>query len=189
MDRITEEKVLGMPVLINKNEAIPKTVRIRVKKRGIKHLKFSKLDARKKQALMNLLEKGPPFTSEKKRDAGIEAGFSDKPSVAVRAMDRILARKPIFDLLDKESEKKYEKKADEKVAEALVESLEATHPLSKDDKKDYKAIVNAAKEINKVRDNYPPKRVDIREMVFNVHWTGDDVRAAEEYKELVSEES
>jgi len=189
MNRIIEGKVLGIPVLINEKEPIPKTIRIRVKKRGIKHLKFSKLDARQKQALMNLLEKGPPFTSEKKRDAGTEAGYSDKPSVAVRAVDRILARKPIFDELDTQSLKKFKLKADVKVAEALVESLEATHPLSKDDKKDYKAIVNAAKEINKVRDNYPPKKIDVREMAFHLHFTGDDVRAAEEYKEIVGEES
>jgi len=189
MNRIIQEKIGGIPVIIDEAEVSPKTIRIRVKKRGIKHLKFSKIDNRQKQALLNLLEKGPPFTSEKKRDAGIGAGYSDKPSVAVRAMDRILARKPIFEELDKQSVKQFKIKADEKVAEALVESLEATHPLSKDDKKDYKAIVNAAKEINKVRDNYPPKKIDVRQLSFNINWTGDDVKAAEEYKELISEES
>jgi len=186
---ILETKVNGIPTLVNERDSFPGTIRIRVKKRGIKHLKFSRLDKRQKQALMNLLEKGPPFTTKKKIDAGVSAGYSDKPMVAVRAMDRLLERKEIVNKIEEACQKKYQKKADEKVAEVLVEQLEAEHPLSKEKRKDNFAIIKASQEINKLRDNYPAKKIDIREMGFHLHWTGDDVKAAEEYKELVGEES
>ena len=187
MDRIIETKVNGIPVLLKGNESYPGTIRIRVKKRGIKHLKFSRLDARQKQALMNLLQKGPPFTPEKKRNSGIDAGY--KPSSAIPAVNRLLERKEIVTKIENACQDKFKKDADSKVAEVLVEQLEAEHPLSKEKRKDNLAIIKASQEINKIKDNYPAKKIDIREMGFHVHFTGDDVRAAEEYKELASEES
>jgi len=186
---IIEAKINGIPALIDGRQSYPRTFRIRVKKRGIKHLKFSNLDARQKQALKNLLEKGPPFTAEKKREAGEAAGYSARSNGVIRAMDRLLERKEIVTKIENACQKKFKKDVDSKVAEVLVDQLEAEHPLSKEKKKDNFAIIKASQELNKLKDNYPAKKIDIREMGFHVHWTGDDVRAAEEYKELIGEES
>ncbi|GAH56425.1 unnamed protein product, partial [marine sediment metagenome] len=57
------------------------------------------------------------------------------------------------------------------------------------EKKDNLAILSAAKEINKIKDNYPAKKVDIREMGVHIHFTADDIEAAKQYKELTDEDS
>ena len=180
----------GIPVLIRERERPPRTIRIRMNKRGKKFLKdlpFSKLDSRQKQALKNYAALG--CDPKRKREAGEGAGYSDKHQVAVRAMDGLLKRRPIIKNIDEKCQAKYEKGADEKVSEVLVEQLEAVHPLAKGEKKDNLAIISAAKEINKINDNYPPKKVDIREMGFHLHFTPDDIEAAKQYRELTNEDS
>jgi hypothetical protein len=180
----------GIPVLIRERERPPRTIRIRTKKRGKKFLKdlpFSKLDSRQKQALKNYAALG--CDPKRKREAAEGAGYSDKYQVAVRAMDRLLKIRPILKNIEKKCQAKYEKGADEKVSEVLVDQLEAVHPLAKGKKKDNLAIINAAKEINKIKDNYPPKKVDIREMGFHLHFTPDDIEAAKQYRELTNEDS
>ena len=180
----------GIPVLIRERERPPRTIRIRTKKRGKKFLKdlpFSKLDSRQKQALKNYAALG--CDPKRKKEAAEGAGYSDKYQVAVRAMDRLLKIRPILKNIEKKCQAKYEKGADEKVSEVLVDQLEAVHPLAKGKKKDNLAIINAAKEINKIKDNYPPKKVDIREMGFHLHFTKDDIKAAKQYRELTDEDS
>jgi len=70
-----------------------------------------------------------------------------------------------------------------------VDQLEAVHPLAKGERKDNLAIISAVKEINKIMDNYPSKKVDTREMGFHVHFTQDDITAAKKYRELTDEDS
>jgi len=180
----------GIPVLIKKRERPPRTIRIRMKKRGKKFLKdlpLSKLDPRQKQALENYAALG--CDPKRKREAAEGAGYSDKHQVAVRAMDRLLKIRPILKNIEKKCQAIYEKGVDEKVAEVLVDQLEAVHPLAKGEKKDNPAIISAVKEINKIKDNYPPKKVDIREAGFHLHFTQDDITAAKKYWELTDEDS
>jgi len=105
-------------------------------------------------------------------------------------MDRLLVgRKPIVKNIEEKCQAKHKKGADEKVAEVLVGQLEAVHPLAKGEKKDNLAIISAAKEINKIKDTYPPKKIDIREVGFHLHFTPDDIEAAKQYRELTNEDS
>ena len=163
-----KEKIMvfdGIPVLIREKERPPRTIRIKIKKPGRKPLKdlpFSKLDSRQKQALDNYAALG--FDPKRKKEAGEAAGYSDKGGVAVRAMDRLLARLPIIKEIEEQCMALYGKGRDEKVAEVLVEALEAVHPLAKEERKDNLAILGAVKEINKLSDNYPSKKVDTREI-------------------------
>jgi len=177
----------GIPVLIKEKERPPRTIRIRAKKRGVKYTPFADLDSRQKQALENFADLG--CDPKSKKEAGEAAGYSDKAGVAARAMDRLLERRPIIKKIEKECQAKYEKEADEKVAEVLVDQLEAVHPLAKGEKKDNLAIMSAAKEINKLRDNYPPKRVDVRELGFHLVFGAADITAAKEYRKLTDEDS
>jgi len=177
----------GIPVLIREKERPPRTIRIKIRKPGVKYTSFSKLDSRQKQALNNYVNLG--CDPKKKKEAGEAAGYSDKPSVATRAMDRLLERRPIIKNIEKECQAKYEKGTDEKVAQVLVEQLEAVHPLAKGEKKDNLAIMSSAKEINKLKDNYPPKRVDVRELGFHLVFGAADIKAAKEYRELTDENS
>jgi len=177
----------GIPVLIRERERPPRTIRIRTKKRGKKFLKdlpFSKLSPQHKQALDNLAVMG----FDKKKEAAIYAGIPEHN--ALRTMDSlIVGRKSILKKIEELCQAKYEKGTDEKVAEVLVDQLEAVHPLAKGEKKDNLAILGAAKEINKLSDNYPAKKVDVREVGFYVHFTRDDVTAAKQYRELTDEDS
>ena len=177
----------GIPVLIRERERPPRTIRIRTKKRGKKFLKdlpFSKLSPQHKQALDNLAVMG----FDKKKEAAIYAGIPEHN--ALRTMDSlIVGRKSILKKIEDICQAKYEKGTDEKVAEVLVDQLEAVHPLAKGEKKDNLAILGAAKEINKLSDNYPAKKVDVREVGFYVHFTQDDVTAAKQYRELTDEDS
>ncbi|MCK4784535.1 MAG: hypothetical protein KAV87_12350 [Desulfobacteraceae bacterium] len=186
-----EEMIVdGIPVLIKERGRPPRSIRVKMKKSGPKEVKykpFSKLDSRQKQALTNYADLGCDL--KKKREAAEAAGYSDKHQVAVRAMDRLLARQPIVKKIEEECQALYEKGKDAKVAQVLAEQLEAVHPLAKGEKKDNLAILGAAKEINKLSDNYPAKKVDVREVGFYVHFTGDDVTAAKEYRKLTDEDS
>ena len=180
----------GIPVLVKEKGRHPRTIRIKLKKsgpKGVKNKPFSKLDSRQKQALENYEALG--CDPKKKKEAAVGAGYSDKHQVAVRAMDRLLERRPIVQKIDKECQTKFKKGADEKVAEVLVDQLEAEHPLSKEKKPDNFARIKAAQEINKIKDNYPPKKVDIREMGVHLHFDGGDIKAAKEYRELTNEDS
>jgi len=177
----------GIPVLIKERERPPRTIRIRMKSRKLIDLPLSKLDSRQKQALQKFTDLG--CDPKRKKEAAVAAGYSDKPSVAVRAMDRILERRPIINKIEEKCMAKHQKGADEKVAEVLVDQHDAIHPLAKGEMKDNLAILSAAKEINKINDNYPPKKVDIREMGFHLHFTPDDIEAAKQYRELTNEDS
>lgn len=177
----------GIPVLIKERERPPRTIRIRTKKRGRKFLKdipLSKLSPQHKQALENVAVMG----IDKKKEAAVCAGIPEHH--ALRTMDSLLVgRKSVLKKLEDICQAIYEKGVDEKVAEVLVDQLEAIHPLAKGEKKDNLAILSAVKEVNKIKDNYPPKKVDIREAGFHLHFTQDDVKAAKKYRELTDEDS
>jgi hypothetical protein len=150
--------------------------------RKIKDMPFSRLTDRHKQALTNLVVMG----IDKKKKAGLAAGFSE--SGVGKVMDKLLARRQIVKKIEEICQALYGKGADEKVAEVLVEMFEAVHPLAKGERKDNLAILGAAKEINKISDNYPSKKIDTREMGFHVHFTQDNGTAAKKYRELTADE-
>ena len=172
----------GIPVLIRENERPPRTIRIKIKKPGRKALKdlpFSRLPPQHQQALDNLAVMG----FDKKKEAAVVAGLPEHH--ALRTMDSLLVgRKTIVKKIDDVCQKKHKKDRDQILAEVMVECLYATHPMSKENKKDYKAIAKAVSEINKVVDNYPAKKIDVREVGFHIHFTQDDITAGKQYREL-----
>ena len=177
----------GIPVLIKEKERPPRTIRIRAKKRGRKFLKdipFSKLSPQHKQALDNLSLMG----FGKKKAAAVYAGVPEHN--ALRTMDSLLVgRKSIVKEIEEVCQALYGKGTDEKVAEVLVDQLDAVHPLAKGEKKDNLAILGTAKEINKLSDNYPAKKVDVREMGVHLVFGAADIKAAKQYRELTDEDS
>jgi len=181
MEEIIE--VDGIPVLIKERERPPRSIRIKLKTRKIKDMPLSRLPDRHKKALENVAVMG----IDKKKQAGTDAGFSE--SSALKTMGKLLERRPIVKKIEEKCLAKHKKGADEKVAELLVDQLEAEHPLSKEKKPDNFARIKAAQEINKIKDNYPAKKVDIREVGFHLHFTPDDIEAAKQYKELADEGS
>ena len=177
----------GIPVLINEKERPPRTIRIRAKKRGRKPLKdipLSRLSPQHKQALDNLEVMG----FDKKKQAAIYAGIPEHN--ALRTIESlIVGRKSIIKGIEDACQVLYGKGADEKVAEVLVEGLDAVHRLAKGERKDNLAILGAVKEINKLSDNYPSKKVDVREMGVHLVFGAADIKAAKEYRELTDEDS
>jgi len=152
----------GIPVLIKEGERPPRTIRIRAKKRGRKPLRdlpYSKLPPQHKQALYNLGVMG----FDKKRQAAIYAGIPEHN--ARRTMNTLLVgRKALIKKIDDACQARYGKGADEIAAQILVDALKAVHPLSKEGRADNSARLAAVKEINKLSDNYPSKKVDTREI-------------------------
>jgi len=177
----------GIPVLIKERERPPRTIRIRTKKRGKKFLKdipFLKLSPQHKQALDNLAVMG----FDKKKEAAIYAGIPEHN--ALRTMDSlIVGRKSIVKKIEELCQARYGKGAAEIVAELLVAQMEAVYPLAKGERKNNLAIISAVKEINKIMDHYPAKKVDVRELGFYVHFSEDDITAAKQYRELTDEDS
>lgn len=173
----------GIPVLVKEKGRQPRTIRIKLKARKIKDMPLSRLPDRHKKALENVAVMG----IDKKKQAGTDAGFSERS--ALKTMGKLLERRPIVKKIEEKCLAKHKKGADEKVAEVLVEQLEAVHPLAKGEKKDNLAILSAAKEINKIKDNYPSKKLDIREVGFHLHFSGGDIKAAKQYRELTNEDS
>ena len=176
----------GIPVLINEKERPPRTIRIKIKKPGRKPLKdlpYLKLPPQHQQALDNLALMG----FDKKKDAAVYAGIPEHN--ALRTMDSLLVRrKPVLKKLEEACQALYRKGTDEKVAEVLVDGLDAIHPLAKGERKDNLAILGAAKEINKLSDNYPAKKVDVREMGVHLVFGAADIKAAKEYRELTKDD-
>ena len=177
--------VNGIPVLIKEREKPPRTIRIRVKERKYRDMPLRALPSRPKQALKNYAELG--CDPRRKKEAAEAAGYSASPDNrggAIQAMNRILERRPIVKKIEEKCMEKHQKGADEKVAEILVEQLDAIHPLAKGEMTDNLAVLSAAKEINKIKDNYPAKKLDIREMGFHLVFTPGDIEAAKQFKTI-----
>jgi hypothetical protein len=172
----------GIPVLIKERERPPRTIRIRLKKKRFKDMPLSDLSQRPKQALKNYVELG--CDPKKKKEAAEGAGYLPGHGASVRAMDRILERREIVNKIEEKCKEKHQKGADEKVAEVLVEQLDAIHPLAKGEMTDNLAVLSAAKEINKINDNYPSKKIDIREVGFHLHFTSSDIEAGKQFKAI-----
>lgn len=156
-----------------------KTVRITPKKRGFVNFGIKRLNGRQKATLNDLMKKGETgdLSTAAKKEAGLVGGYSE--TYAVQAVNRLLERKPILDALEKAGV------TDEKIAHVILGGLSAEHPLAKG-KKDYHAIAKFVSEANRIKDNYPPTRVEQKkqEQVLIVQVTGQDIAALEKVKSM-----
>lgn len=166
----------GIPIAIKRTDKMRK-VRLRVKKTGRnRDLPLSEISHEHKQALENFIKN--PI---QKRKAAIDAGFH--PDASTRVMDKLLSRKPIVDKIEEATKFKHGVSADEKVATVIVDTLDANHPM-KPESPDHKVRLEGAKEINKIRDNYPPKKIQQDTRAIHVHLTEDHLRRHEKFKKL-----
>lgn len=176
-------KVGDTPVLVNGNEPAPRTYRFHLKKKKdhknrIENKPFSMLSPRHKTALKLYAESG--CDDRKKTEIGKAAGFS--PDYARPVMNKLVKRKKIQKLLDK-------KAPDTKIANELERlAFKSIHPLSKDKNPDNTNRNNAIKEINRIKDNYPPKQLHIQALTANIDLTPDDHMAYQQFLDLRTEE-
>jgi len=172
-----------MPVIVDGREPVPRVYRFHLKKKKdwknkIENKPFSRLDSRQQKALQ--LYKASGCDESKKAEIGKMVGYS--PGYARQAMDKLLKRKKIQKLLDKRA-------PDTKIANELTRlAFESEHPLSKVGKPDNSNRLGALKEINKIKDNYPPKKVDIRAITANIDLTPADHAAYQQFLDLRMEE-
>lgn len=165
------------PSLVSSRRPHIKTIRLKVKKpkRSLKELGLDKFNKRQKQALANIASMG----LDNKKEAVIDAGYAE--SSATRTADRLLQSRPVVKALEK-------KKVDiARVAEVIDEGLEATHPLSKQNKKDYKAIAKFLQETNKILGLYAPTKVQSEEKHIILNITPEDIKSHKKVKEMREE--
>ncbi|MEA3420972.1 MAG: hypothetical protein U9Q97_04750 [Acidobacteriota bacterium] len=169
------EETKGTPVLL-KGEPIPNFVPF-IKLISKKPPKPKVLNERQKLALQKYSEMGAD--PKNKKAAGVAAGYT--PGSALEAVNNVLKIKPIVDELNKAGV------TDKKIAKTISEGLEATHPMSKDDKPDFNARAKFVSEANKIKDNYPAKKLEIEEKGIIVHLNTDDERAIRQFYNMRDE--
>lgn len=173
----------NLPVFIGRGETIPRHVRLRPKKRKkLKDLGIKRLNPKQREALENFyqMQQDPENKSsltQTKKDAAMTAGYEE--SGAIKAMDRLLERKPIVQALDKAGV------TDDRIAEVINEGLESEHPL-KPGRPDPHAIIKFVVEANKIKGNHPATKLKIekesRSMV--VHLTTGNIEQFEKYQRM-----
>lgn len=147
--KVTVREWGGIPVLCGA-EKIPHHIRRGKRpKPPMAELGIEKLKPQQKLALQNKFELGMS-----NRQAAIQAGYEE--TNASRVLPRLLRRKPIVDELERQGV------TDIKIASVIAEGLDAMHPI-KPEQPDHHARAKFVSEANKVKDNYPPKKVEIEE--------------------------
>ena len=163
-----DEIIDGIPVLISERESPPRTVRIKVKPRKIRDMGIRQLPKKHRQALQNYLDQG--MTNKKK--ASEDAGFAD-----ARPLDKVLERKQIVNSLEKKGV------TDDYIALKIKQGLNAKHPqFSK--QKDQHAIVKFVSEANKLRNNYPPTKIQQESKNIHIILTSEDSKQYQKFKEM-----
>lgn len=186
MDDPETEIVDGLPVFIRPRDKPKPVIRVIPKKRRKKDrvhypLSISKREQREltfqmRHALKNL------FSGMSKKDSGKTAGYSEKSAIkAVNNALRIAAGNKAF-----LEEMERQNISNEKLITILDDGLEATHPLSKDNKKDYKAIYNFWRDAVKLKDGFPAKKVKTEEdhRHVHIHITADDIEGLNKYERM-----
>jgi len=133
-------------------------------------LGFEKLRPQQKLALVNKFKFGMS-----NRQAGICAGYS--PNSASAIVGKLSARKAIVDKLEEAG------MTDGKIAQIIVEAGDAMHPF-KPSQPDHSVRLRAAQEANKVKDNYPAKKIEVEEKAVHLHFTEKDYANYRKYKQL-----
>ena len=175
---VKEIIVDGIPVLL-KREPIPDFIPFikLTSKTPKKPPKPKVLNKRQKLALQLYSQMGAK--PENKKAAGIAAGYT--PSSAIPCVSNALKCKPIVDELEKAGV------TDKKIAKTISEGLEATHPMSKENKADFNARSKFVSEANKIKGNYPVKKLEIEEKGIIVHLNTDDERAIKQFYNMRGE--
>jgi len=151
----------------------PDKYRITPKPRKISDLGIQSLSPKHRAALQKIAE-----NPANPRQAVIDAGFS--PSNATAVARNLLQRKPIAHALEKKGA------TDEKIAEALIEGMNKAENPFRPGLPDHVARLGFIKEINHVKDNYPPKQVSVetKSKVMHVVFTAENVKQFEKYNSI-----
>jgi len=164
----------GFPVVVKtRRETFPRVHRIKLRKKQKKEAgnRIRKLTPKQMRAKEEYIKLGA--TPDVKREAGLRAGYC--PDKAVRGVNSAI--KPIAKELDERGVN------DEVIVDKLIDGLDAMHPI-KPDQKDHHARIKFIKEVNLLKDNYPPKRIQSEERHVVLHITPDDVRAHKEAESI-----
>ena len=188
----TTEIVCGLPVLVKARDRDKPVIRIKPKpnsggrrKNFVEHpTSISRKDRndltiKMRKALSN------HFSGMPKKEAGIAAGYT--PQSATTMLNRALTLAAGNAAFLEEMEK--QEITNEKLIKILGEGLEATHPLSKDNKKDYRTIHSYWHDAMKMKDGFPAARIksesDHRHM--HIHITADGMEGINKYERMRQE--
>ena len=167
--------VNGVPVVMTKENPHIRTFRLKAIPRKIRDKPLHKLNDMQRRALeIHVIKnKADP---KLKVASGIEAGFS--PSYAGQAVSELMKRKEIVYELEKMGIN------NQTIAGAIKDGLEAMHPLAKIPAPDHHARHKFVAETNKLLDNYPSKKIEIKEEKAVLHLTLDDMKSLKEFSDL-----
>lgn len=151
----------------------PVNYRTKPKPRKIVDMGIRQLPAKHRQALENIL-KNP----EKPRQAVIDAGFN--PDHATDIANRLLQRKPIINAIENKGG------TDEKIAEAMMEGMTKAENPFRPGLPDHNVRLGYVKEINRIKDNYPPTKIstETRQKSIHIHFTAENITQFEKYNQL-----
>jgi len=163
----------GMPARITRQRS-PHNLLTPKRKKPRKKLSdkgIRSLTKKQRKALTNYMEQG--FKGQRK--ALETAGYSGlNPG---RDMKRLMARKPIIDLLEKMGV------TDETIAQVIADGLDAMHPM-KSEMPDHHARAKFVSEANRVKDNYPATKFQSEQRIYNISLTGEDMKMLQKFYEL-----
>ncbi|HEC60718.1 hypothetical protein LCGC14_0831480 [marine sediment metagenome] len=134
---------------------------------------IKQLSSRHRQALENIA-KNPKNPTK----AVISAGFS--PSNAAATANKLLHRKPILKALEDKGG------TDEAIAEVMVDGMKKAENPFRPGFPDHVARLGFVKELNRVKDNYPPTKLKVEkeEKVMHVHFTAENVKQFKKYNDI-----
>ena len=187
-EKATIEIVDGIPVLMRPSDGKRPRIRtqpISLKKKRVQHPESISTKERKALTIQQRQALGNVFSGMTKKEAGIKAGYAK--SCAISCVNNALSLAAGNAAFLKEMDK--QGITHEKLIGILKEGLEATHPLSKDDKKDYRTIHSYLQDSIKLLDGFPAKRMktesDHRHM--HIHITTDDRQALDKVEQMRQE--
>jgi len=185
----TTEIVCGLPVLVKARDRDKPVIRIKPKpnsggkrKRHVEHpmalsrRERNELGIKQREALSNY------FSGMTKKDAGIAAGWKESSAVGCvnNALDLAAGNALFIEAMEEKGI------TIDKLVDVLAEGLKATHPLSKENKKDYRTIHSYWHDAAKMRDGFPAARIksesDHRHM--HIHITADGMEGLDKYERM-----
>jgi len=158
-----EVKVRGVPVFVSSRRLPPRTPEIVLKATPIRPL-----TEKQKKAKAAYIALGA--TPDVKAQAGLIAGYSDE-SHAIRGVNSAI--RPIVGKLEDKGVD------DDMIVDTIKDGLVAMNAF-KPEQKDHHARHKFVQEVNKLTDNYPPKRIQSEERKYVLTLTGQDIRQVRE---------